>query len=100
MAASPSAMEGKPESGISELIESMEHRARDGQWEDIENLAVKLRAAVMLVPAHERREALLAAGRSLEAVRALALEAKDQVTEKLSAIRRGKDAAKAYAATD
>ena len=51
------------------------------------------------VPEYERRSLLLAVRHSTEKVRAAAEKARDRVTDKLSALRRGRDAAEAYKST-
>ncbi|MBT8101230.1 MAG: flagellar protein FliT [Gammaproteobacteria bacterium] len=81
------------------LSARMEADAARGDWESVEAIATRLRSAVMQVPAEERRHAVLALQRSLENVRAQAMEARGEVTQKLSAIRRGKDATRAYSDT-
>ena len=100
MAASQEAMQHKLDRVTVEITDSIEVHAAAGDWERVEELAIKLRTAVMQVPEHDRKQAILAAARCLESVQAAAQEAKDAVTGKLSAIRRGKDAARAYAAAD
>lgn len=96
MVASQEALQQEPRIIAAEMIQSMEASARYGDWERVEEIAAQLRAAVMQVPEHERRETLLAVSRSLERVQSLARDARADVTQKLSAIRRGKDATAAY----
>ena len=96
MVASRESMEQSPDAIASEMTTSMEAHAASGDWERVEEITVKLRAAVMQVPESRRRELLLAVGRSIEKVQTLAQDARHEVTDRLSAIRRGKDAAAAY----
>ena len=100
MVASQQAIQAGPSGITAEMTESMEAHAAAGDWERVEEIAIKLRVAVMQVPEQDRRSAILAAARSLEKVQALARETRDAVTGKLSAIRRGQDATRAYSATD
>lgn len=100
MVASQAAMEQSPEGIVMEMSADMEAHAAAGDWERVEDLAVRIRSAVMAVPESQRREALLAVRRSMEHVQTAAHDARSDVTEKLSAIRRGKDATRAYAGTD
>jgi len=93
-------MEHAPGDIVLEMSAAMEMHAASGDWEIVEELAVRIRSAVMAVPESQRREALLAVRRSMEQVQSLAHDARSDVTEKLSAIRRGKDATRAYAGTD
>lgn len=96
MLASQTVTEQCPDAVTSDMSASMEAHAANGNWEKVEELAAKLRAAVMHVPEQQRRFALLAMQRSLKNVQALAQYARNDVTDKLSAIRRGKDATIAY----
>lgn len=101
MVASQAAMEqsrtgGTPAEIVLEMAASMEASAEHGEWDRVEEIAQRLRSAVMQVPEADRRGSLLAAQRSTEKVQALADSARHDVTGKLSDIRRGRDAAKAY----
>lgn len=100
MAASHEVMERSAADTASEMIAAMEAHAARGEWQRVEDIAAKLRSAVTQIPENKRRETLLTARRSIEGVTALAQNARNEVTEKLSAIRRGKDATRAYSATD
>ncbi|MGI9247856.1 MAG: hypothetical protein ACR2QI_02500 [Woeseiaceae bacterium] len=79
-----------------EMAEHMEILAAAGDWDDIENIAVRLRRAVMNVPDAERRAVVLAVQRSNEKVALEAGRAHRTVTEKISELRRGQAAKKAY----
>ena len=100
MVASQAVMEQHPDAIASEMSASMEAHAATGDWEKVEEIAVRLRAAVMRVPDLERRDTLLAMRRSMEKVQTLAQDARNEVTAKLSAIRLGKDATAAYTHMD
>ena len=100
MVASQAVMEQQPDAIASEMSASMEAHAATGDWEQVEEIAARLRVAVMQVPEHKRRDTVLAVRRSMEKVQALAQDARNEVTGKLSAIRRGKDATAAYTHMD
>lgn len=85
-----------PAESVLEMAGTMEACAEDGDWDRVEEIVVRLRAAVMRVPEAERGACLRAARQSTEAVREKARCARGEVTDKLSEIRRGRDAAKAY----
>ena len=99
MLAKRAEIERKPGAAALEMTASMEAAAAKGDWQRVETLVVKLRAAVMDVPEAERRDTLLAVSRGTDRVEALARSAQGDVTERLSAIRRGRDAARAYGST-
>lgn len=96
MVASSAAVQQDPAHVTAEMAASMEAHAGAGDWERVEELAAKLRAIVMQVPESRRRDAILMAQRSMEKVQTLAQDARTDVTGKLAAIRRGKDATAAY----
>lgn len=100
MVASQAVMEKRQHDAVLEISATMEAHAASGDWDKVEELAGRLRNAVMAVPEAERRAALLSAHRTIEQIQGLARSARGDVTEKLSAIRRGKDATKAYAGTE
>lgn len=100
MVASHAEMQQTPGGVASEMTASMEAHAASGEWERVEEIAVKLRTAIMQVPEHERRDTVLAVRRSMDKVQTLAQNARNDVTGKLSAIRLGKDATAAYTGTD
>jgi len=96
MVASQAVLEAQPVSIVLQLSEEMEALATAGEWEQIEDVAVRLRAAVMNVPEAERRSVLLAVQRSTEKVAAGARQARQTVTGKISELRLGQVAKKAY----
>ena len=99
MAGNHAIQEQSPAEAVQEMAEAMEAMAMQGEWERVEDFAVRLRGAVMQVPEHERRSLLLAVRHITEKVHAAAENAREEVTDKLSSIRRGRDAAKAYEST-
>lgn len=96
MVASQQVIQQDPQAIAADMSDSMEAFARHGEWDRVEEIAAKLRSAVMRVPEEQRRETLLLLSRSIELVQSLAEGARDDVKDKLSAIRRGKDATLAY----
>lgn len=96
MAANSAAIQPRGLAVTAELTASLEACARSGDWGRVEDIAVKLRAAIMQVPEKERREAIVAVQRSMEKVQTLAQGARTDITGKLAAIRRGRDATAAY----
>jgi len=96
MVASQAAITVTPESIVSELSEQMEALAAAGDWEQVEEIAVRLRGAVLEVPEVDRRPVLLALQRSTEKVVAGARTARQTVTGKISELRLGQVAKKAY----
>lgn len=96
MVASQAALEETPESIVLQMAEQMEALAAAGDWQQIEDIAVRLRVAVMDVPDSERRAVLLAVQRSTEKIAVGAQQARRTVSGKLAELRRGQVAKKAY----
>lgn len=96
MVASQALMTESSESVVLEMSEHMEALAAKGDWSEVEILAARLRGAVLNVPEAERRSVLRVVQRATEKVAAEAEHARSDVTGKLSALRRGQVATKAY----
>lgn len=96
MVASRAVLEETPATIVLQMSEQMEALAVAGEWERIEDIAVRLRAVVMSVPVAERRSLLLAVQRSTDRVVAGAKQARNTVSGKISELRRGQVAKKAY----
>ena len=96
MVASQAMMTESPEAVALEMSAHIVELAEAGDWAEVESIAVRLRAAVMNVPEAGRRSVLLAVQRSMEVVTELANSARHDVTGRLSALRRGQAATKAY----
>ena len=79
-----------------QLAEQMRALAGGGEWDDIEPNPEQLKRAVMLVPLSERRPVLQALKRSTDSVAAEVKKARKDVTGKISELRRGQAAKKAY----
>ena len=100
MVANPAALKHGPNAGVLKMLAEMEAHATCGDWETVEELTVKLKAAVLDVPESQQRETLQAAQRSMEQIQTMAHDAKSDLAGKLSSIRRGKDATRAYTAAE
>ena len=92
MVASHAALEETAATVALEMAEHMETLAEAGEWDRIEEIAVRLRAIVMNVPEAERRPVLQKVRQSTELVEARALEARQEVTGKIYDLRRGQAA--------
>ena len=98
--ASQEVREKGAEDRVAELLARMESCASAGEWERVESLAIRIRNAVMQVPEDKRRDVMLATRRCLMQVQSLAKSAHHETAEKLTAIRRGKQVTRAYAASE
>lgn len=96
MAASRSALKEKPEAVVVEMSEHMQMLADEGDWTEVENIAIRLRSAVMNVPESQRRQVMQTVQRATAEVASKAADAHKDVSGKLRALRRGQKATKAY----
>ena len=96
MVASQATMTESPETVALEMSAHMVSLAESGDWPEVENIAVRLRTVVMSVPETERRGVLLSVQRNMQKVIAAANSARHDVTGRLSALRRGQAATRAY----
>lgn len=85
-----------PESVVIEMSQHLESLAEHGDWEDVESLVVRLRSAVMNVPEDRRRELIHEVQRATEKVLAEAEIAHRDLADRLSGLRRGQEATRAY----
>lgn len=79
-----------------EMAAHMEALALVGEWDEIENIVVRLRSAIANIPEAERRSVVLSVQRSTEKVAIEARKARQNLTGKISELRRGQAARKAY----
>ena len=100
MVASQAAMQERPETVALEMAQSMAEHAGAGDWERVEELAVSIRSAIMQVPESRRRDVLLNVQRHLQHVNDMAEKYRGDIADRLSVIRRGRHAARAYANAD
>ncbi len=79
-----------------DIVLEMEALAERGDWQQVEDIAVRLKSAVLAVPVARRRDTVLAVRRSVANIKALAERERASVADKLSQIHRGRRATKAY----
>ena len=100
MVASQAAVQRRPEAVALEMAASMEEHATAGEWERVEDLAKRIRGAVMQVPEDQRRDVLLNVQRHIQHINDMAVKDRGDIADRLSVIRRGQHAARAYANAD
>jgi hypothetical protein len=96
MVATEATTDTKPAAIVLEMLERMEALAANGEWDRTERLAVRIKSAVLDVPEDERQSVVVAVSQTLERVQTRALSSRSEVTDKLSGIRRGRAATRAY----
>ncbi len=96
MVASQAVLAESPAHVALELLAQMEALAEAGEWEHIEDVAIRLRGAVMDIPESERGPVLVAAQGCIEKVAADARTARRNITGEMHEIRKGQAAKKAY----
>ena len=96
MLANQAAMEAGPAELALDIVARMETLAESGEWGRIERLAARLRGAILETPVEQRQAVLVAARRCVERIQSKALGSRNDTREKLSEIRRGRVAARAY----
>lgn len=96
MVASQKVMTDSAATAAMDIVSQMEALAVTGEWEQVADVAERLRAAVLMVPVAERRAVLIAAQQCTDKVLADAKLAHESVSGKLSELRRGQVAKKAY----
>ena len=85
-----------PEVIVREMAADLEELAAAGEWKDVERLMGQLHSALLSVPEYERRPLVVVVQRSVEAVTEQVSAARDDVAGRISTLRRGQRAAKAY----
>lgn len=96
MAAGSAQRTQTPETIVREMSAHLEELAAAGEWRDVEQLMAQLHGALMSVPEYERRPLVLVVQRTVEAVADIVQGARDEVAGRISTLRRGQRAAKAY----
>lgn len=96
MAAQPDTMDLDPAVIALQMASRMEELATGAEWDKVEQLAVRIKSTLLKIPDHHRRAAVLSANNSLERVQTLVLASRHDVTDKLSELRRGREATAAY----
>ncbi len=85
-----------PEMIVRDMAADLEELAAAGEWKDLERLMGQLHSALLSVPEYERRPLVLAVQKSVEAAAEHVSTARDDVAGRISTLRRGQRAAKAY----
>ncbi len=96
MVASRAMIDATPDEIAQDMVVRMEALAADSEWAQIERLVVKLKSAVLDIPENERHAAIIAIGRRIERLQTMALFSRKNVKDRLSDIRRGQVATRAY----
>ncbi len=96
MVASPEVIADNAELLVMEMSQRMEALVAAGDWDEVEDIIMRIRSTVMNVPEANRRAVVIALQRSTEKVSAEAKIARQTVTGKISELRRGQVAKKAY----
>lgn len=96
MVANPAEIERSVEFEALEMVALIERAAEQGEWQRAEKLTSQLRLAIVEIPEEQRAEIALTAHQTLERVQTVALTSRVEVLDKLSEIRRGRDAQRAY----
>ena len=96
MAANQARIESDPADVAIDMMARMESLAESGDWNRVEQLAVRLRNVVLEIPESDREAAIVSISHCLERLQVKVLVARGDVTEKLTDIRRGQVATRAY----
>lgn len=100
MVASQATMEASVASPALAMASQMESLAAKGDWQRTEQLAAQIKDALLHVPKGERGPLVISIRDSLARVQTLALSSRVEVSDKLSGIRRGRAATRAYGQSD
>ena len=96
MAANQATIAAQPADVAMDVVARMEALAESGDWSRVEQLAVRLRHTVLEIPENQRQATIASIGHCLERLQIKVLGSRGEVTEKLSDIRRGRVATRAY----
>ncbi|HNP64367.1 MAG TPA: hypothetical protein PKH39_10580 [Woeseiaceae bacterium] len=96
MAANQASVNARPADLAMDIVARMESLADSGEWSRIEQLAARLRNVLLEIPIDERQAAIVSIGHCLERLQIKVLVSRGEVAEKLSEIRRGQVATRAY----
>ena len=96
MAANSARIEASPADVAMDMMARMESLAESGDWNRVEQLAVRLRNIVLEIPESDREASIVSISHCLERLQVKVLVSRGEVTEKLSDIRRGRVATRAY----
>lgn len=96
MVASHATIDATPGDIAIDTVARMESLADSGEWSRVEQLALRLKALVLEVPENERQALISSISHCLERLQIKVLVSRGEVTDKLSEIRRGRAATRAY----
>lgn len=96
MVASHAVVSETPDTHVMNMLQQMESLAAAGDWSELEDIVLRLRSTVLMVPEQDRRDVMIAMRRSTDKIARLATNARQEVTGRIASIRRGQAAAKAY----
>lgn len=96
MAANSARIEASPADVAMDMMARMESLAESGDWNRVEQLAVRLRNIVLEIPESDREASIVSISHCLERLQVKVLVSRGEVTEKLSDIHRGRVATRAY----
>ena len=99
MHASQPLIQQSPRDTALDMADEMLKLAERGDWEQLENVTVMLRSAIVRVPEDQRVQTVVAVQAVTRRVRELAEHSRGDVMSRLKAIRRGQNAARAYGVT-
>lgn len=100
MIANQATIESRPADLAMETVARMEAFGASGDWNRVDQLSVRLRHIVLEVPEDEREAVIVSISHCLERLHIKVLTARGEVSEKLTDIRRGRVANRAYGQPD
>lgn len=96
MAANQATSDLAPAAVALNIMSRMESLVTESEWSRVEGLAQRLKNAILDIPESERRAVVVEISDRLERIKTMALVSRGEVTGKLSGIRRGQAATRAY----
>ena len=100
MAANQASVNASPADHAMDIVARMEALADSGEWSRIEQLAARLCSVLLDIPDKERQAAIVRISPCFERLQIKVLVSRGEVAEKLSDIRRGQVATRAYGQPD
>jgi len=100
MVANQASIELPPADAAIDTVAQMEASVANGDWVRVEQLAVRLRHLVIDVPEGERQAVIVSVSHCLDRLQTKVLQSRGEVSEKLTDIRRGRIANRAYGEPD
>lgn len=96
MASSMLATDATPDTVVLEMSEHLGALAAAGEWDELEQLVVRLQRAILDVPEHRRRDLARMLKERLAGITDEARRARGEVSRELTHLRRGQKATQAY----